>query len=419
MIKRRLLKQLKNHLSQKEITLLIGPRQAGKTTLLKKIESDLKKQGQKTLFLNLDIDTDAQFFSSQQKLVKKINQEFGKDKGYVFVDEIQRKLNAGIFLKGLYDRDLPYKFIVSGSGSVELKESVRESLTGRKRLFFLNTVSFSEFVDHATDYKYSKNLSSYLAEDQIFNKQLLAEYLRFGGYPRVVIEPKAEEKRLHLHEIYQSYLAKDIALLLGIQKTTALTNLIRLLADKIGSIFKYSTASNLLNISYPTLQNYLWVLENTFIIKEVKPFHQNLVTELKKAPNYYIYDLGLRNMILENFGPINRNSEMGMLFQNFIWRLLTDDSPPATQQLNYWRTKQQAEVDFILKKGNQLLPVEVKYKKLKKNTITYGLRKFIKEYQPQKAVIINLSRKEQIIESKTKIYFIPYYELVNRSVWNI
>ena len=128
MIKRNLYEQLKNHLLKKEITLITGPRQSGKTTLMLILKDFLEQNGNKTLFLNLDNEENRYFFSSQQNLIKKINLELGNLKGYVFIDEIQRKNDAGIFLKGLYDSQLPYKFIVSGSGSLELKEKIHKHI---------------------------------------------------------------------------------------------------------------------------------------------------------------------------------------------------------------------------------------------------------------------------------------------------
>ena len=151
MIRRSLLKQLQKHLLSPEITLIVGPRQAGKTTLMEILRDDLRKKGAKTLFLNLDFNADLPFFDSQEKLLQRITYEMGQEKGYVFIDEIQRKEDAGLFLKGLYDRKLPYKFIVSGSGSLELKEKIHESLPGRKRLFELSTLSFEEFVNYKHD----------------------------------------------------------------------------------------------------------------------------------------------------------------------------------------------------------------------------------------------------------------------------
>jgi predicted AAA+ superfamily ATPase len=124
MIERKLFEDLKRHLSQKEISLIVGPRQAGKTTLMLMLRDYLVQQGNNTLFLSLDFDSDQPFFTSQINLVNKIQLEIGKKKGYVFIDEIQRREDAGIFLKGLHDLNFPYKFIVSGSGSLELKEKI-------------------------------------------------------------------------------------------------------------------------------------------------------------------------------------------------------------------------------------------------------------------------------------------------------
>ena len=133
MVKRKLQNELIKHLSKPEITLITGPRQAGKTTLLLWLKKSLEEEKNNTVFFNLDIESDKQFFTSQADLLKKIQLETSKKKTYVFIDEIQRKENAGLFLKGIYDMNLPYKFIITGSGSLELKEKIHESLAGRKR----------------------------------------------------------------------------------------------------------------------------------------------------------------------------------------------------------------------------------------------------------------------------------------------
>ena len=159
-IRRELFNKLKNNLKAKEISLITGPRQAGKTTLMNVLRDYLERKGEKTVFLNLDYERDTAFFASQSALVEKIKLELGEKKGFVFIDEIQRKENAGLFLKGIYDLNLPYKFIVSGSGSLELKEKTHESLAGRKRMFELSTVNFKEFVNFKTNYKYSFCLKS-------------------------------------------------------------------------------------------------------------------------------------------------------------------------------------------------------------------------------------------------------------------
>ena len=135
LIKRSVYPKLLAHLENDEITLLVGPRQAGKTTLMLALIDELREKKLKYIYLNLDIEKDRYFFASQDRLVEKIKIEIGNSKGYVFIDEIQRKENAGLFLKGISDMKLPYKFVVTGSGSVELKEKIYESLAGRKRIF--------------------------------------------------------------------------------------------------------------------------------------------------------------------------------------------------------------------------------------------------------------------------------------------
>jgi predicted AAA+ superfamily ATPase len=180
MIERKLFPDLVGHLHQKEISIIIGPRQSGKTTLMDLLRQHLDRKGERTLYLNLDIEWDRPHFESQSALLRKIELELSKERGYVFIDEIQRKENAGLFLKGLFDLKLPYKFIVSGSGSLELKEKIHESLVGRKRLFELNTITFDEFINHKTDCKYKENLAGFLEIEKDKTQQLLMEYMNFG-----------------------------------------------------------------------------------------------------------------------------------------------------------------------------------------------------------------------------------------------
>ncbi|MCZ7612268.1 MAG: AAA family ATPase [Ignavibacteriaceae bacterium] len=194
LIKRLLYNEIKDHLRAKEISIIIGPRQVGKTTLMLELLNSLKDTGEKALFLNLDYENDKRFFENQDLLLSKIKLEIGND-GYVFIDEIQRKENAGIFIKGIYDLHLPYKFILSGSGSLELKEKIQESLVGRKRLFELLPVTFKEFVNYKTEYRYEDKLDDYFNLENQETEMLLNEYLSFGGYPRIVTENNLEEKK--------------------------------------------------------------------------------------------------------------------------------------------------------------------------------------------------------------------------------
>jgi len=415
MIKRYLFQSLQNHLEKKEITFIAGPRQAGKTTLMMLLKEQLEKQGKKTVFLNLDIESDRQFFISQGQLIRKIALEIGDKEGYVFMDEIQRKEDAGVFLKGLYDMNLPYKFIVSGSGSVELKEHIHESLAGRKRMFELTTVTFMEFVDFKTDYKYEGKLFEFFALEKERTRGLFEEYLNFGGYPRVVLEETREEKRKVIAELYQSYVERDIAYLLGVQKTEDFTALVKIMASQIGSLVNISELSGTLGLSVATIKNYLWYMQKTYLLEKVTPFFRNVRKEITKSPMYYFYDLGMRNYTLGTFGNAVSTGEVGHLFENFIFNILKEKIKDTASQIHFWRTKDKGEVDFILSSGLKVIPIEVKYSQLKNPETTRSFQSFLSKYSSPKGYIIHLGTKMVDKIAGATVYFLPYYELLSPS----
>ena len=412
MIERTLFSDLVKHLPKKEISIIVGPRQSGKTTLMELLKEHLEKKGERTLYLNLDIEWDRSHFDSQLALLKKIELELGKKRGFVFIDEIQRKENAGLFLKGLFDLKLPYKFIVSGSGSLELKERIHESLIGRKRLFELTTITFLEFANHKTDYKYRDNLSNFFEIEKDKALQLLTEYMNFGGYPRVVLESERNEKNKIIDEIYRSVIEKDIAYLLKVGKTEAFSSLIKLLSSQIGNLINYSELSSTLNISHQTLKKYLWYAQKIFLLELVSPYARNIRKEITKSPVPYFWDLGLRNYSLDIFGHVNSPSELGFLFENFVFLLLKTRTALSSTKLNFWRTKDKAEVDFILESGKKITPIEVKFKSFKKEEVSRSLHNFIGKYNPSEAYIINLNLKKTITLDKTTLSFLPFHELL-------
>jgi predicted AAA+ superfamily ATPase len=410
MIKRNLYEELKSHLSKKEISFIIGPRQSGKTTLMLMLKDHLERTQQKNLFLNLDIEADKQFFSSQANLISKIKLEIGEGKGYVFIDEIQRKEDAGVFLKGIFDMNLPYKFIVSGSGSVELKERIHESLVGRKRIFELPPLSFEEFVNFKTEYKYEGKLTEFLSLHKERAVNLLDEYMNFGGYPRAVLDETIEEKRKTINEIYQSYIEKDISYLLKIRKTDDFSNLVKVSASQTGSIFRISEISSTLGISYKTVKDYLWYLEKTFIIHRVSPFFKNVRKEISKSPVFYFYDLGLRNFAIGSFGNVVDPKEKSFLFENFVFNLLKEKIRDSSAVVHFWRTKDGAEVDFVINYGKEQVPLEVKYREFKEPAMTRSFQNFIERYHPERAFVVNLNLDKVLFRNKTKIQFVPFYK---------
>jgi uncharacterized protein len=414
MIKRNLLESLKRHLLKKEISLIVGPRQAGKTTLMLMLKDYLDKESKKTLFLSLDYESDQPHFASQESLIRKTELEIGKGGGYVFVDEIQRKENAGLFLKGLYDLNLPYKFIVSGSGSLELKEKIHESLVGRKRLYELGTLSFDEFVDFRTGYRYEGRLPDFFAIEKGKTRDLLTEYLSFGGYPRLVMEDEMKEKGRLIDEIYRSYLERDVSYLLKVEKTEAFSSLIRTLASQTGKMINYSELSSTLGIALSTVKNYLWYGERTFVLQRVTPYFTNMRKEITKSPVVYFHDLGLRNYAVGIWGNlIERSDQAGLLFQNFVLSLLRQRLSYSPAEIHFWRTKDRSEVDFVIDFTSRVIPVEVKFKTLTKPSIGRSLGNFIRRYTPKTAFVINLTLKEKVRVNGTEVEFLPYYELMS------
>lgn len=404
-IKRSIKTKILQHLNQPEITLIVGPRQVGKTTLISEISDELNEEGKRTLTLNLDIQDDFTLLETQSKLIKRLELEFGTGKGYVFIDEVQRKEDAGRFFKGIYDMKLPYKFILTGSGSVELKEKISESLAGRKRMFEMYPVTFLEFIDYRTNYKYSDKLNDFLLNNDPRLGTLFSEYFEFGGYPRIILADTLDSKRLEMQEIYNSYLEKDIVQLLKVQKTEAFSKLITLLASQIGRGINVQELSNTLGLDSDTIRNYLWYLEKTFIIQICRPFYTNTRSELTKTPICYFLDIGLRNYILNRFSNQDLKLTGGHLFENFIFNHINTEFNQLDPTINYWRTKDGAEVDFIFKIGTKLVPIEAKFSNLSKATIGKSLYNFVERYNPHKSFIINLNLEDSINKDGKQILF--------------
>jgi len=410
-IKRTSIEGITKHLESKEITMLVGPRQAGKTTIMLRIKEALDKQGAKTLHLNIDWDDHRKYFNSQTDLVNYLNLYFGTKKGYLFIDEIQRLDNAGLFLKGIYDRNLPYKMIVSGSGSLELKEKIHESLAGRKRIFEITTITFAEFINFKTNYQFKNKIYDFFKFDKTLPETLLQEYLYFGGYPKVVLANSLEEKINIIKEIYNIYVEKDIQNLIHIEKTENFIHLVSVLSSQIGQLVNRTELSQTLNIDRETLKTYLWYLEKTFIINRINPFFSNIRKELTKMPLFYFTDIGLRNYNQNQFiAPPDKTD--GFLFQNFIYQLLKESKMFNNSKINYWRTKDGAEIDFIVHLGNDIIPIEVKNSSLNNIELSQSIHSYIASYKPKKLYLINKTFDNVFISNGCEIITIPYYKLL-------
>lgn len=414
MIKRKILLKLQEHLMSDQMTIITGPRQVGKTYLMSLLQKQLHSEGKKTIWLNLDNEEDKQKLTSQAHLLAFIKLQVGTEKTTIFIDEIQKKENAGLFLKGIFDMNTPYKFIVSGSGSLELKAKISESMAGRKQCFTVGPISFEEFVNFKTHYQYEDKLMDFFKIEEEKTARLLTEYMVFGGYPRVILSETASQKQSQMREIYRSYVDRDIHDLLHLEKTDAFSNLLKILASQIGGLTNISELASTIGINVKTIKLYLFYLEQTFIIQKVTPFFRNTRSEITKSPIYYFTDIGLRNWLLGLFGlPEIPLALSGHLFENLIFTLLKNQIELSPTQIHFWRTKDQAEVDFILEKGLEVAPVEIKYAKLLAVEASRSLRSFIARYKPKNSYIVHTGKGEgSTIVGDTTIQLVSYYTLI-------
>ena len=201
---------------------------------------------------------------------------------------------------------------------------------------------------------------------------------------------------------------KDIYYLLKVEKEEVFSNLVRLIASQTGMIVNYAELSSTLGISYRTLRSYLWYLEKTFILDKVTPFFKNTRKEITKSPVFYFIDLGMRNFANGSFdwGGV-QNADF--VFQNFIYNILSDKLKEKMAKINFWRTKDGAEVDFVVLVGSEEFPIEVKNRHLEKVEGNRSLMSYIEKYHPKKAIVVNLSLQGQKKVKGTQLIAIPYW----------
>lgn len=420
-IERELFKEIKKHFLRKEITFIIGPRQVGKTTLLNLIREYLIKEKkipqERIFFFNLDRIKDIEFFESQEEVIKFLKTK--RDKTYLFIDEAQKIKEAGRFIKGIYDLNLNLKMILSGSSSLELKSKFQESLTGRKQIFYLWPLSFFEFLKYKEPVLFNlinqKGGISQYEKQTIFS--LLEDFIIYGGYPNIVKENNLNRKKDLLEEIYNSYIEKDIINFLRIKKPLVLGKLIKLLAYQTGQLVNIDELANSLNVERKTIEHYLDILKETFILKEIYPFFKNPRKELIKTPKIFFWDNGFLNFSLDNFEKFSERPDKGQLLENFVFTELAKNKE-FLNKIYYWRTLHQAEVDFVIEKRLKPWPIEVKTT-LREIKIPSGLKNFVENYNPLQSWIVNTTIENTIKFNKTKIDFILPFEILKLKKWKL
>jgi len=344
---------------------VVGARQAGKTTFLKK-----QIENKNATYVLFD-DPDARSLFEED--VKKFENQFILNYDVSVLDEVQYCNDAGRKLKYLVDSD--HILWITSSSEIILSKEILSFLVGRVSIMRLFPFSIKEFICS----KDQKELSPKILE------RFLWEHATYGGYPKVVLTGDIEIKKTILHDLYDTMLLKDVARTFSIDDIKSLETFSKYLALSIGDILSYDTISGSLNMSFQTVKKYLDAMEKSYLIYRVHPFFTNKKKEIVKQPKLYFVDTGLRNVIAKNFDV----RIDGKLFENYVLtELLKMDYTPK-----YWRTKTKTEVDFIVEQENNIIPVEVKIQATV-GKIEKSLRAFIDNYHPKKAVIVSATGKK-------------------------
>lgn len=361
MISRDLATNLKNKLHKGKIIVLIGPRQVGKTTLINSLLGNTSY-----LFLDGDDNTVAETLSNAN--TETLKSIIGSYK-YVFIDEVQRIPNIGLKLKIIVDQVKDVQVIVSGSSALDINNLTQEPLTGRKFEYQLFPISWNEF----------ENNVGYIKAQQQLDLRLL-----YGMYPDVINNFGNEYEILK--NLVSSYLYKDILALTGIRKADVLEKILQGLAMQIGNEVSYNEIAQLVGVDKNTVNNYIDLLEKSFVIFRLNSFSKNLRNEIKANKKIYFYDNGVRNMIIGNFNSLEFRQDKGALWENFMiserMKLLSYSQSLARPY--FWRTTQQQEIDYIEIEANAVSAFEFKWSSTKKVKLA---KSFQEAYQPSFLVV--------------------------------
>lgn len=349
MIERLLKEQINKKLWHGKVIIIVGPRQVGKTTLLRMLTKDSDRR---VLVWNCD-EPDV-----RRKLTEPSSTALGAETSeadLILIDEAQRVQNIGITLKLLVDNFPDKQVVVTGSSAIELSNSINEPLTGRKYEYVMFPFSAEELIREfgATD-----------------ERRLLERRLLYGSYPEVVNHPG--EERETLTNLVSSYLYKDIFSFQDVRKPEIIEQLLQALALQVGSEVSFNELGRTLGLTSITVQRYIDLLEKSYVLFHLRSFSRNVRSELKKSRKIYFYDNGVRNAILGDYKPLDLRNDTGALWENYLIseRMKRNAYNAFYGKSYFWRTKQQQEVDYIEDYDGVLHAYEFKWSNTKQPRLT-------------------------------------------------
>lgn len=355
-IERTLEAVLRGALFKNKVLILYGPRQAGKTTLVKRIVAEYDPA---VLFIDCEIVRNNELLSRRDA-----EELFSLVAGYriVVFDEAQTVRGIGQVLKTLFDHRPEIQYIATGSSSFDLANEVLEPLTGRSREYILYPLGISE-----------------LCKNSFEIETKLPEYIRFGGYPGLVGESEQNKQR-DLQMLVSQYLYKNVLSLDGVRKPETVTALLKLLAFQIGNEVSFRELSVQTGTSIATVQKYIDLLEKNFVILRIGSYSHNKRSEITRAKKIYFLDLGLRNALIDAFAPMQTTArnDVGALFENcmIVERMKHIAHGGAIGLSQYfWRTVEQHEIDYVEEYQGRTTAFEFKWNPKNENDITPHFKK--------------------------------------------
>ena len=364
--------------------LIVGPRQAGKSTFTWSHVRD--RDPQSVLFLLAEEERVATWCTSATGFLSDLLTEFPSIRT-IFLDEAQQLAEAGLFLKGLVDAGRGLDLLVTGSGAFHLESKTRESLAGRAVRRRLLPLSIQEIVAHEGH-----------RVPAVARKRRRAVALRqmvFGGYPAVWRSPSPQDE---LREIVEAFVLRDASDRFRIERPDAMRRILQLAAGQVGQMANLSEWASVASVAASTVADYLSILEETWVIAQLRPFSGGKRREITHARRVHFYDPGIRNALLSAFDvDVVRRSDRGALLETLVFAELAR-CLPLDATIRYWRAKGGAEVDFVVQRGERLVAVEVKGRD--QGRLSRSLRSFIGAYQPAHAIVacgtIEVPRREQV-----------------------
>lgn len=349
--KRELVNEIVGFLDSKEIIVIHGARQVGKSTLMKYL---IENYIENYLYIDLEIREFLDLCEKGPENVYNYLLEKGLNKNkkmVLLIDEIQYLKNPSNFLKIFHDHFPQVRLIVSGSSSFDIKRKFKESLVGRTINFELFPLSFEEFLTFKEKKYVIKGENTKKTNKELIS--LFEEYIFSGGYPGIVLENSIEKKKTILSQIIDTYIRKDIRDLGNIRDIDSFNNLLEILASQSGEILNVDEISNTIGINRETVKEWLFLLEATYIIKLVKPFYKNIRSELTKRSKIFFIDTGLMHLLHLKSLP---KTILGRSLETALFSELLKNR----QKINFWRTTNKQEIDFIVKKGQNIFALESK-----------------------------------------------------------